>query len=199
MTGRLAALSARTAAAVAGLLVLATLCSGTGRAASEAEAWAALRGGGHVALIRHAKAPGFDDPPGFTIGACETQRNLDAAGREQAKRIGELFRFNGIATARLVSSQWCRCLDTARLMALGAVEELPALNSFFGKPEREAPLTAALQAWLAEQDLSRPTVLVTHQVNIRALADVPARSGEIVIVKPDETGGVELIGTIETE
>jgi phosphohistidine phosphatase SixA len=199
MTGRLAILSAKAAAALAGLLVLAVLDAGPSHAAGEAEAWAALRGGAHVALIRHANAPGFDDPPGFTIGACDTQRNLDAVGRAQAKRIGELFRANGISTARLLSSQWCRCHDTARLMALGPIEELPALNSFFGKPEREAPQTAALQAWLAEQDLSRPTVLVTHQVNIRALAGVPASSGEIVVVRPDEAGAVELIGTIETE
>jgi len=191
--------SARVVVGLACLVALAALGASRGHAASEPEAWAALRGGGHVALIRHANAPGFDDPPGFTIGACDTQRNLDSVGRAQATRIGDLFRANGITTARVVSSQWCRCLGTASLMALGAVEELPALNSFFGKPERREPQTATLQAWLAGQDLSRPTILVTHQVNITALAGVATSSGEVVVVRLDETGAVALIGTIETE
>ncbi|MGD9536843.1 MAG: histidine phosphatase family protein [Alphaproteobacteria bacterium] len=181
------------------LLVLVALDANQGHTASEVEAWAALRGGGHVALIRHADAPGSGDPPGFTPGDCSTQRNLGDAGRAQATRIGDLFRANGIAEAHVVSSQWCRCLDTANLMALGRVEELPALNSFFGEPERREPQTAALKAWLAAQDLSAPLILVTHQVNIVALAGASTRSGEIVVVRPGETGAVSLVGTIETD
>ena len=85
----------------------------------EAGLWAALRDGGHVALIRHALAPGTGDPAGFRVDDCATQRNLSPAGRAQARAIGERFRANGIDTAALFSSQWCRCLDTARELALG--------------------------------------------------------------------------------
>jgi len=199
MTWLLGTLLRGVGAGLACLLVLAVLGASQGHVASEAEAWAALRGGGHVALIRHASAPGSGDPPGFTLGDCSTQRNLDAAGRAQAARIGDLFRANGIAEARVVSSQWCRCLDTANLLALGRVEELPALNSFFGEPERREPQTEALKAWLAAQDLRVPLILVTHQVNITALAGTSTGSGEIVAVRPDETGAVSPVGTIETE
>jgi len=44
--------------------------------------------------------------------------NLSSEGREQAVRIGKAFRSRNIRIARVLSSQWCRCLDTARLMSL---------------------------------------------------------------------------------
>jgi len=88
------------------------------------EAWAALVTGGHVALIRHGNAPpGYGgDPPGFKIDDCKTQRNLDELGREQARALGETFRKHGVRVDRILSSPWCRCLETARLMAVGPVE-----------------------------------------------------------------------------
>src|SRR5215510_6513999 len=88
------------------------------------EAWEALVRGGHVALIRHGNAPpgSGGDPPGFKIDDCATQRNLDEKGREQARALGDLFRQRGVRVDRVESSPWCRCLDTARLMAVGSVE-----------------------------------------------------------------------------
>ena len=56
--------------------------------ADEAAAWAALREGGHIILMRHATAPGVGDPPNFRLGDCATQRLLSEAGRRQAKAIG---------------------------------------------------------------------------------------------------------------
>ena len=98
------------------------------------EAWAALVKGGHVALIRHGNAPpGYGgDPPGFTIDDCQTQRNLDERGRAQARALGEAFRNHGVRVDRILSSPWCRCLDTAHLMAVGPVEKSWALV-----PDRE--------------------------------------------------------------
>src|SRR2546428_13593633 len=104
-------------------------------AAQDAAAWAALAGGGHVALIRHGNAPpGYGgDPPGFKIDDCATQRNLDETGRQEARALGEAFRKHGVRVDRTVSSPWCRCLETARLMAVGEVESswslAPDLNS----------------------------------------------------------------------
>src|SRR5207249_9911568 len=88
------------------------------------EAWAALAKGGHVALIRHGNAPpGYGgDPPGFKLDDCATQRNLDERGRKQARALGEAFRKHGVRVDRTLSSPVCRCLDTARLMAVGPVE-----------------------------------------------------------------------------
>ncbi|TIM16559.1 MAG: histidine phosphatase family protein, partial [Mesorhizobium sp.] len=70
--------------------------------------WAALRSGKAIALLRHAAAPGSGDSPGFRLGDCSTQRNLSAEGRAQSRAIGDLFRANGISSAAVYSSQWCR-------------------------------------------------------------------------------------------
>lgn len=185
----------------AGAVVLSCLlCAAPGLAAEgEGALWDALRSGGHVALLRHAIAPGTGDPPEFTLGHCSTQRNLSDEGRDQAARIGARFRANGIRTARVFSSQWCRCLETARLLQLGPVIELPALNSFFRRYELREPQTRALQDWLAAQDLGEPVVLVTHQVNITAVTNVYPSSGELVIIRRTETGEISLVGTIETD
>ena len=106
---------------------------------------------------------------------------------------------NGIARAALHSSQWCRCKDTAALLSLGPVSELPALNSFFQRWDRREPQTRALRDWIAARDLSAPHVLVTHQVNITALSGVTPGSGELVIARVDDGGALFVIGSIETE
>lgn len=168
------------------------------RAQDTAALWQALRGGGHVALMRHALAPGTGDPADFSLDDCATQRNLSAEGRRQAVRIGEAFRRNGIERARVFSSQWCRCRETARLIDLGTVAPLPALNSFFQQWEHRDSRTQALRQWLATQDLSTPMVLVTHQVNITALTGRGAASGEIVVVAVGD-GGVEALGGIKPD
>ncbi|HEX5795738.1 MAG TPA: histidine phosphatase family protein, partial [Geminicoccaceae bacterium] len=100
----------------------------------------------------------------------------------QARGIGERLRGQGIAQAQVYSSQWCRCLETARLLELGAVKELPALNSFFGDRASAGAQTAALKDFLNSGTGAAPVVLVTHQVNIAALTGQGARSGEIVVV-----------------
>jgi len=185
-----------------GLLIAvlaAVFCSSPAQSSErDAALWSALRSGGHIALLRHAIAPGNGDPPEFRLGDCQTQRNLSAQGRDQATRIGELFRTHGIQNAQILSSQWCRCLETARLLGLGPVEERPFLNSFFNDYARREPQTRMLREWLDQQALSEPIVLVTHQVNITALSGVYPGSGELVIVRRSETGDLTVVGSIET-
>jgi hypothetical protein len=112
-------------------------------------AWKALAEGGHVALIRHGNAPGPSlgaggDPPGFRIGDCRTQRNLDETGRGEAKALGEAFRSHGVRVDRIQSSPWCRCMETAQLMALGPVEVSSAL---IPSTDRNPNAPAALRTW----------------------------------------------------
>ena len=159
--------------------------------------WQALRSGTAVGLLRHALAPGVGDPAQFRLEDCATQRNLSAAGRQQARAIGAAFRRNGLATARVLSSRWCRCLDTARLLDLGPVEAFPPLDSFFSHPERADSQTAALREFLGRPYAGPPRVLVTHQVNITALANVVPRSGELIVVQPLADGRVRVIGRLE--
>jgi phosphohistidine phosphatase SixA len=168
-------------------------------AGDETELWEALTSGGHVALLRHAIAPGTGDPPNFNVDDCATQRNLSDEGRAQARRIGARFRANGIENAQVFSSQWCRCRETAELLELGPVSYLPALNSFYQRWERREPQTEALREWLMHRDLTGAHVLVTHQVNISALTGVSPTSGELVIVRASESGEITVLGTIETE
>jgi phosphohistidine phosphatase SixA len=159
--------------------------------------WAALADGGHVALMRHAQAPGTGDPANFRLDDCGTQRNLDQAGRDQARRTGQAFREHGVRIGGVLSSQWCRCLETAELLALGEVEPFPPLNSFFGDRTREPTQTEAIRAFLAEADADGPSlVMVTHQVNVTALTGTYPRSGEIVVLRLGGENIFETIGAI---
>lgn len=184
---------------LAGLLGAAPKLALAASADPNADLWAALRSGGHLVLIRHATAPGTGDPENFTIGDCSTQRNLSQAGRDQAARIGARFRENGIAAARVYSSQWCRCLETARQLRLGPVTERPFLNSLHARSERIAPQTRAFRRWLADQPLERPVVLVTHNATIRAFTGRFTASGEMVITRRSQDGGLTVVGTIRTD
>ena len=184
------------------VLILTILCWGVTVPAfaenNESAIWDALKSGGHVVLIRHAIAPGTGDPPEFQLGKCTTQRNLSDEGRDQAEKIGARFRENGIHRAWIFSSQWCRCLETAKLLRLGKIEELAVLNSFFEHMERRDSQTKMLLEWLGERDLKIPLVLVTHQVNITALTGIYPGSGEMVVVRLSNAGDITVVGTIET-
>jgi len=133
---------------------------------------------GVVAIVRHAQAPGTGDPARFTLDDCTTQRNLDARGREQARAIGAAIRAAGVVVDRVLTSQWCRCRDTARLLDLGPAEDLPALDSFFRNPARAEPQTAELRQLLVDLPAGETVMLVTHYVNIRALTGRNADFGD---------------------
>ena len=167
--------------------------------AESSSLWNALRSPGHVALIRHSIAPGNGDPSTFVLDDCRTQRNLSEEGRNQAKRIGVHFRSNGILRARTLSSQWCRCRETAELLGLGTVEDLPILNSFFQRFMDRDRQTQELIEWLASQTLNEPLLLVTHQVNITALTNVYPSSGEIVVIHRSGKGKISVVGSLNTD
>lgn len=183
-------------AAVIGASIAAAAAGMHVRAAERGELAAQIAKPGHIVIMRHALAPGTGDPANFELGDCATQRNLSEAGRRQAGRTGDFLRSVGVDEARVFSSQWCRCLETAQILDLGPVEPLPALNSFFEDRESGPAQTRELRAEIAEMDLSRPVVMVTHQVNITALTRVFPSSGEMVVVKRAADGAIEVLGTI---
>ena len=156
-----------------------------------------MKAGGHILMIRHALAPGTGDPENFRIGDCSTQRNLDDRGRKQAKAIGDWLRSNGIAAARVYSSQWCRCLETANLLEMGSVEELPALNSFYEMTQDREPNLKALRTFIAQQPSDGVLViLVTHFVTISAVANEAVSSGEGVLLELNEHAPYEIVGRL---
>ncbi|KJS42167.1 MAG: phosphoglycerate mutase [Roseovarius sp. BRH_c41] len=148
----------------------------------------ALMAPGGVALMRHALAPGTGDPAAFRLRDCATQRNLDARGRAQAQETGAALRAAGIAFDHVWSSRWCRALDTAALMEMGAVREQPPLDSFYaGQGDPEGQTAATLRLIDALPEAAR-VLIVTHQVNITALTGLGVGSGEIIMTRRGPEG-----------
>ena len=179
-------------------LVLASLLAlASAPAPASQELWNALRVGGLVVLIRHASTdPGTGDPPGFRLEDCATQRNLSAQGRDEARRIGEAFRRHRVPVGEVLSSQWCRCLDTARL-AFGRAEAWPALNSNFNDTAGPAEVrNREAVARISERPAAGNRVLVTHNFNIRDLTGEPTAQGEMVIVAPLGAGKFRVLGKL---
>lgn len=161
--------------------------------------WRLLQGGdtGLVVAMRHAIAPGTGDPANFKLGDCSTQRNLSPQGQTQAKQIGAEFRNRNIKITRVLSSQWCRCLQTAKLLNLGKVEPFPALNSFFSDSSKQSGQTATIRKLILDnRNTKGAIILVTHQVNITAITDIVPQSGEAVILKGDAQGKIQIVGRI---
>jgi broad specificity phosphatase PhoE len=147
-----------------------------------------LRAGGVVVGLRHALAPGTFDPPGFRLGDCATQRNLDEEGRAQASRIGDWFARRALRPARVRSSPWCRCLDTARL-AFGGAEAWQALGSPRGLPDIDRPARVrALREALAAASARRGRfeVWVTHGFVLSELAGASGASGEGLVMRVED-------------
>ena len=151
---------------------------------------------GIVAILGHAFAPGTGDPATFSLDDCATQRNLDAQGREQARKIGAAIRAAGATVDRVVTSQWCRRRDTARFLDLGPVEDLPALNSFFRNRDRAGPQTAELRQFLLGLPPAETVVLVTHQVNITALTGRIPALGEVFLLEIGRDGTISVVDEI---
>jgi phosphohistidine phosphatase SixA len=177
------------------LSLLAALCMVP--AARAADAWAELTKPGAIVLFRHATAPGVGDPAGFRAGDCSTQRNLNDAGRAEARRLGEQFRQRGIRVGAVLSSRWCRTRDTARLAFGDSVRDETAFDSFFRQePSARDAQTARAKALLSAWQGPGALVVVTHQVNIQALAGVGAASAEGVVVRSGAGGRLQVLGTL---
>ena len=161
------------------------------------QAWNLAQEGDKIILIRHSLAPGGGDPPGFKIDDCKTQRNLNRKGINQSKKIGKLFKKNKAPIDQVLSSQWCRCKDTAKY-AFGNFKEFTALNSTFQSPynKNEPKQLKELYNFVKKWDgKGKNLVLVTHYSIITAVTNAVPSSGEIVITDKN----FEVLGTIQTD
>ena len=141
-----------------------------------------LKEEGKIVFIRHSIAPGGGDPENFSLNDCTTQRNLSKKGIEQSKQIGEFFKKNKVIISKVLSSQWCRCKDTA-FHAFGKYEEFFALNSTFqikfsGNSKKQAE---ALKNFVKQWDGKGNIIFVTHYVIILKHTNYAPSSGELVI------------------
>ena len=177
-------------------LVVAAILAIPGAALADPKLWTLLEGGGQVVLIRHAiTTPGVGDPPGMRLDDCSTQRNLTDDGRRDARRVGEAFRARGIRVDRVLSSPWCRCLETARL-AFGTAEAWPPLGNLFGRSENRDEQVRQMQALAGERRTGGNLVLVSHGSTISALTGVSPATAEMVVVTPQGAGRFTVAGRL---
>ena len=164
---------------------------------SSEQNWKPVKEGNKIILIRHSLAPGGGDPVGFKINDCKTQRNLNRAGIIQSKKIGKLFKKNKVLIDQVLSSQWCRCKDTAQY-AFGDYKEFKALNSTFQSPydKNETKQLKQLYSFVKKWDgKGKNLVLVTHYSIITAVTNAVPSSGEIIIADKN----FKVISTISTD
>ena len=164
---------------------------------SSEQNWKPAQEGNKIILIRHSLAPGGGDPAGFKINDCKTQRNLNRVGIKQSKKIGKLFKKNKVLIDQVLSSQWCRCKDTAQY-AFGDYKEFTALNSTFQSPydKNETKQLKELYSFVKKWDgKGKNLVLVTHYSIITAITNAVPSSGEIVITDKN----FKVISTISTD
>jgi len=153
-----------------------------------------LQKGGKIVFIRHSLAPGNGDPDNIDLKKCDTQRNLNQEGIEQSKKIGKLFSENNIQIDKVLSSEWCRCKDTANI-AFGNFQTFSALNSFYevrfakNKSKQIKELKNFLNNWESDSNL----IIVTHFVVISELLNKGTSSGEMILTDKKLT----ILGNLE--
>ena len=176
------------------ILVIFFILTNEIKADNEIQVLETLKRGGNLIFIRHAYAPGGGDPDNFKINDCSTQRNLNDSGRKQAKKIGNFFKNNQIPIDKVISSEWCRCKETAEI-AFGKYKVKNFLNSFFSekfsgnKKKQMRDLKKFIKEWRGDKNL----ILVTHYVVISEALNHMSSSGEIVISNTN----LKKIGNIE--
>ena len=153
-----------------------------------------LEGGGKLIFIRHAYAPGSGDPDNFNLNDCSTQRNLSKEGQRQAEYIGEFFRNNKVKIDKVLSSEWCRCKETAKI-AFKNFSTNSFLNSFYGSKfaKNKDKQVKALKEYIKKFKSDKNLVLVTHYVLISEILNYGPSSGEIVVSNKN----LNIIGSLE--
>lgn len=179
---------------IGGLLAAWTLLL-AGAACADEALWKLLQGGGQVVMVRHALTdPGVGDPDGMKLGDCGSQRNLSAQGRAEATRLGEALRSRRVPVAGVLSSPWCRALETAKLVLDRPARVEPALGNLFGRPERSAQQVAQLKQ-LVQRPPEGNLFLFTHGSTTLALTGVSPGTSEMVILTPQH-GGFRVAGRL---
>ncbi len=187
--------------------ILACLLTGlllASAARADDAGWTQLARPGAIVLIRHAYAPGVGDPPGMRLGDCTSQRNLDAQGRAQARRLGERLLQRGVRVGAILYSPWCRTRETAQLLAGGVstplLREEPVFGSFFAGQGDAARQTAAAREILRRWQGPGALVVVTHHVNVLGLTGLAPASAEGLVVRvlPGD-GPLQVLGRIDPQ
>ncbi|HEY8359153.1 MAG TPA: histidine phosphatase family protein [Ramlibacter sp.] len=170
-----------------GLVACWTLVA-AGWAVADEALWKLLQGGGQVVMVRHALTdPGVGDPEGMKLEDCATQRNLNDKGRAEAARLAEALRSRRVPVAGVLSSPWCRALESAKLVTGRAAQVETALGNVFDRPERSPRQVAELRK-LVQRPRQGNLFLFTHGSTTLALTGVSPGTSEMVILTPQDSG-----------
>lgn len=184
---------------VLAFVLIALLLPMAPAAAADEALWALLRGGGQIVLLRHAATDMQQrDQMGAPLADCSRQRNLTDDGREDSRLIGEAFRARGLPVGRVLSSAYCRCLDTARL-AFGRAEPWLALQQSLTDTEVQAQRAAEIRALAGVAPTGGNLILVSHQSLIRVVTGIQIAEGELLILTPRGGGVFDIAGRIPPE
>ena len=180
--------------ALAALALLALVC---GARAAEGDPWTLLEQGGQVVLMRHAlTTPGAGDPPDMRLQDCSTQRNLSDEGRRHARAVGAALREHKVPVDRVLTSPWCRCIETGRLVFGDSGQVSRALDNLFGRHDNEARQVAVLRMLAGEWRGKGNLFLVSHGSTIFAATGISPDTSEMVIVTPREDGSFAIAGRL---
>jgi phosphohistidine phosphatase SixA len=185
---------------------LAALPNVAAQALAPSAIFTTLQRGGLIVLVRHTSAPGTFDPPGFKLDECATQRNLGDQGKQQAIAMGETLRANAVPIEAVFSSQWCRCLETARLAFPNiTVEPSSFLNSPTGlaQHQRDQRITQwrkHIQQFSVQQSKTKNRIYVSHMFNIQDLTGEAVAEGQALVIDPTvnlASSPVKVVGRIQ--
>jgi len=169
------------------LLAVVALLSLPSPALADETLWSVLKKGGQVVLMRHAvTTPGVGDPPGFRLDDCSTQRNLTDDGRRDAQRVGAEFRARGVVVENVLSSPWCRCVESASL-AFGKAEISTALSNLFTHPQNRDRQVREMRELISVPQVGI-RVFVSHGATISALTGISLDTAEMLVVTPQGGG-----------
>lgn len=172
------------------------LFAGQANALPDEALLAKLREGGYVLMIRHAYAPGSYDPPDFRLADCSAQRNLSEEGRAEAVRLGAAFRRLNIPVSQVLSSAWCRCIETARL-AFGDYQLAAMLNLVRSGSDEAKRQIEEMRVAGNRVRAGSNLVFVTHNFNIQPFSGRMVSTTDVVVLRPAAAGRLELVAIIE--
>ena len=182
---------------LAWLAWLTSACVWASPTLADEATWALLKKGGQIVLVRHGLTdPGVGDPPGFALEDCKTQRNLSDAGRQEAQRLGAAFRTRAIPVARVLSSPWCRCIETATIAFGRPPQTHAALGNLFERQGQRDSQVAAFRDLVRQVPRQGNLVLVTHGSTTLAFTGVSPATAEMVVVTPGANGQYKVAGRI---
>ena len=146
----------------------------------------ALRGGGYTLYFRHTATDFSQNDRAMTgYEECATQRNLSAAGREQAREIGKAIRALRLPVGEVIASPFCRTMETGRLM-FGRAEPSTVVRGYEGTSSANADYTKLVALLASSPQPGTLRMITSHGNPFRAVAGPPhLEEGEAAVLRGD--------------